>query len=154
MKKTILTLAFIVLTLGLFAQTGLFDISYGQNRSDVEKNLKSQGFVVAETNDSEIVFNSPSIAYLNYIGISFDKDNQVDYWEIEYVPKDLEAFFEEMEQTLSEIHGKSRYMRENYLGWLLENDKAVYLMIINDESTEVILKYSDDWLYQTVIDPY
>lgn len=144
MKKIISTLALIAITLGLFAQTGLFGISYGQERSDVENQLKVKGFVVKETTKGKTELTNSKIEYLDYLSVFFNSESKVSSWMAVYAPEDGADFFNDMEDTLEDMHDEGEYLDWFYTAWPLGSDKAVYLGLDESSSPRVIVSYSDD----------
>ena len=129
MKQLLVTLILLALAIGLIAQTGLYGISFGQSRDDVQSNLIKTGFKVEESKDTEISFTNPKMEDLTELAVEFGSEGGVTSWEINFNTKDKPGLVDEVMKQLSDLHGSEPWWDDYFEEWIwdLENDMAVYM---------------------------
>ncbi len=141
MKHILLTILFLFLFIYLFAQTGMFGISFGQEKSKVQTELKAKGFV--ETDKTVSIFNYtnskiPDLASLKlYIN---EEKGIVTGWVVKYSVNGDQAKIDKIFNDLTEMHDVSPFYDDYYEEhvWELDNGKAAYVYVDPDSSTLTI----------------
>ncbi|PKN73852.1 MAG: hypothetical protein CVU50_01305 [Candidatus Cloacimonetes bacterium HGW-Cloacimonetes-3] len=146
MKRTLLICLFIALVLGLFAQKGMFDISFGQDISDVNKALLAKGFTVSEKTDTSTLYKSTKIPRLASLSVrDLDKNGTVSGWTIRFTVNGDQTIIDKYMADLTALHKVESYYDDYYEEdvWELENEKAIYVYPTGDESETLIIEYTD-----------
>ncbi len=154
MKQFLFTVLLSFLFITLFAQTGMFGISFNQSFTDAQKVLKDKGFVETEKVIGKAVYTNSKIKGLESVRLNLDGEtNVVTGWVIKYSAKGDKAFIDKLTKDLTDLH-KVNPFYDDYYGedvWELENGKAVYVAIdsnddiVSMEYTEFDESYYDDW---------
>ncbi|HOH79345.1 MAG TPA: hypothetical protein PLO35_06465 [Candidatus Cloacimonadota bacterium] len=129
MKQLLVTFVLLTAAIGLCAQTGLFGISFGQSRADVQSNLTKAGFTVEESKDTQIRYTNPKIENLTELAVEFSFEGGVKSWEIYYSTIDKPGVLDDVMKQLSDLHGSEPWWDDYFEEWIwdLENDMAVYM---------------------------
>ncbi len=151
MKKALLICSFIVLFISLFAQKGMFDISFGQDTQEVRKALLAKGYTEGEKTTSSTVYHNPKIPDLQSLQVrDYEENGTVSGWTIKFVVNDDEAKINKYMEDLTALHKVSSYYDDLYEEevWELDNNKAIYVYPSDDNSV-LTIEYTeyDDWGY-------
>ena len=129
MNKMFLLLIMSALVFALGAQTGLFDLSYGDTRETALETLKQNGFEIS-TDDGTSVDLVPTDNYLvDRIYLTFNSDTStLESWSIAYNPQEDEDIEQMVMDALISRHGEDYVWDDFYMQyyWSLENDRYVY----------------------------
>lgn len=144
MKRTVITLALFILSVGLAAQTGYFKLSYGESLAVCDSLLRSQGLACPDTLDKGNWEFNKQTAYTYYPSENFPEDEHLARVNIYFEPgkpylKGWCAYYylgkeenigQRIRTKLQEIHGsqlknsgstqtldfeKKRYLETGYL---------------------------------------
>jgi hypothetical protein len=151
MKKTLLICSFIVLAISLFAQKGMFDISFDQDVKEVHKALLAKGFTEGEKTSSFTQYSNPKIPMLQLLTVrDSEEDGTVSGWTIKYIVNGDQALIDKYMADLTALHKVEPYYDDYYEEdvWELENYNAIYAYTLEDGKIMVIeYTYFDDWEY-------
>lgn len=143
MKQILFTVILITLAISLSAQTGLFGISFGQNRHDVQEMLTKAGFKLDESKEDKLKFTNSKIKGLTELSVEFGSEGGVTSWEIKYNTKDNPELVDEITNQLTDLHEISPWWDDYWEEWVweLENYMAVYMY----SSGEYLRVDYDEW---------
>jgi hypothetical protein len=127
-----------MLAILLSAQTGLFDLSFGDSREDAIANLESQGFVVDSSGDTYITLSDPDNYYVDQIELVF-ADDSLENWYISYLYVDDEDIEELVMDALIGRHGDDYSWNDDMESYVWEFDNGNYVIAGWD--------YYDDYFY-------
>lgn len=141
MKKLFIALVFIILALGLYAQTGLYGISFGQSMDAAIANLQSKGFKVILKETSLVDLTNTGIKDLKRVRLFF-YEKKLGSWYVFYDTQNKADIKARIVKDIETLHGKGQIWDEyeNEWGWQLANGNAVYLKE-DREDKEVIVEY-------------
>jgi len=151
MKKTFLFLLISLFAVAVFAQTGMFDLSYGQNIDDAHKALLTKGFTVAEKTETTTEYSNTKIPHLLSLKISYNKEDQeIIDWIIKYQVNGDQELIDKYIADLDELQDVTSYYddyTEEYV-WELDNYNAIY-MSLSEERAIMTIDYTeyDDYYY-------
>lgn len=139
MKHIITVLLFMLLCLGLSAQTGWFNISFDQAREAALDILTEQGFETVEDTDAWMAFTNSGLRGLIRLVVYCDGGATVSSWSAIYDATSSEDFNDELYETLVEMYGDDPVWDEYYEAWAweLENDKGVYFYELADDTIKI-----------------
>jgi len=130
MKKFLITLVFITFVVIAFAQTGLFELSYGDSPSTATATLEKAGFLSDTLQNGTMLFSVEDVEYVNWIELSFDADNLLDGWTVCYSNDVYDDCEDVVIEALVSWHGEDytleydEYDDEFYV-WDLDNGRTV-----------------------------
>ncbi len=152
MKKVILISLFILSCVMLLAQTGMFNISFGQDYQTAVSSLLKQGFTQTDTTSTSRTFvNSkiPSLAKLQLRDTYSEK--KVSGWTMYYRVGGDEAVIKDFKDKLDALHKVTSYYDDYYDEevWELNDTYAIYFYTLDYDETLVIeyTELSDDDYY-------
>ncbi len=127
MKKIYLTLLLAALLAGLSAQTGLFELSYGDTKEAALANLEDKGFsVVRDSLETVVVSDGGDL--VESIELSFSgEDDTLNGWTVYYIPQDDDDIEEMVVDFIISWHGDDYEYDpdwEMYI-WELDEDHSV-----------------------------
>ena len=139
MKKAVLLFVFTMLAWIVFAQTGLYNVSFDKKVADVEANLKNQGFYLIQKTSASSTYLQRNNTYL--VGLTlhgFYDQGEVIGWEVNYCLEDEPDLYDETIAKLTRLHGHWDYSSKTRfeLSWFLENNKT--LTVTYDEDDDVL----------------
>lgn len=142
----LLVLAFVLMVLGISAQTGLLGLYYGESFSVARSALQNKGFVMIKNGSvaKEFTLEFPTTYYLVTLYINPDTSRMVG-WSIRYKENLTEDAYEAIYSECLSLHGEDYYVKEEsrFIGWKLDETKT--FMLGFDENRELnIAVYSDD----------
>ncbi|MCB5272045.1 MAG: hypothetical protein LHW56_09405 [Candidatus Cloacimonetes bacterium] len=150
MKRYIL-LAMLCLGMAfLMAETGLFDLSYGQNMAEAHKALLAKGFQETQRNAKSVSYINSKIPGLNTLEVmDYFQNGTVSEWTARYDVKDKAKLAQELISDLTAIHGKEStqiYLTHNRW-WKLANPYALQVRFSDDLSI-LTIEYQNDTVAQ------
>lgn len=125
-------LAFILLFCSLGAQTGLFNLSYGDTWDDCDTILYDKGFSYIDINDDggDLYYpmeDVPELADIDQLVLYFEgTEDELTGWAVFYIPS--QSFNPEavVVKQLEKLHGKGTYNKdEKYYSWELGKNRYV-----------------------------
>jgi hypothetical protein len=149
MKGIILVIAFVMLVASMFAQTGLFGLSYGQTLKEANKILVAKGFKEVRTSDDFVRYSNPKLASLTDLVVNnYGKNGIVSGWTAYYKVNDDPKQMDILRAEIDAIH-KTYSSYDNVFEercWELGNDHAVYLKYLSKDT--IIIDYSLSYDYE------
>ncbi len=140
MKQQLIALLFLVLSVGLFAQTGLFDISFMGSYAETKASLESwdPAFELVSYSSTEAVFESPTNEILDHVEL-YLRDNKIRGWTI-YFDEIDEFVYDDVYDSLVETHGEDGTWSDEFdmYSWNLGYGHSVS---ITTESGQVLVMY-------------
>lgn len=113
MKKILVMGLIALMAAVLSAQTGLFDLSFGDSMDDAIEILESNGFSVDETGENYMVMVDEENYYVNYLRMNF-ADGLLVGWSIEYNDPDDEDIEDLVMDALVSRHGEDYYWEDDW----------------------------------------
>lgn len=129
MKQLLVTFLLLVMAIGLSAQTGLFGISFGQSRDNLEKMLKDKGFKIEVNESGQLLATNPKIKGLMRIEINLSTGKTVLTWDVFYDLEGNPELAKQIKDELYKLHGEAPIWDDYYeeLVWELDNEMGAYL---------------------------
>ncbi|HNX36905.1 MAG TPA: hypothetical protein PL124_04770 [Candidatus Cloacimonadota bacterium] len=141
-KRFILLSLMLLLGLGLFAQTGLYFLSYDDTITEADSILTDQGFQVANDNTGNLIryypMNNPKIKVVSLI---MNPDfKTVAGWQVVYNADNSEADDNYVFQQLTKMHNDwfKNYEETGQIVWFLTDTRTVHLVYLDDGSLTVL----------------
>lgn len=130
MKKFMITLLFITAAMVAFAQTGLFELSYGDSPAEATLTLGKIGFTAGTMQNGTMYFSVDEIEYVNWIELRFDTNDQLTEWTVCYSDDVYDDCEDVVIEALISWHGEGYSLEyndydEEFYVWDLENGKTV-----------------------------
>jgi hypothetical protein len=149
MKKSLLFVLFCLLVTTFFAQTGLFDLSYGQDLGEAHKALLAKGFKEVERTDSVVKYTNAKIPELKVLEVrDSNDDGTISGWTARYNVEGNKALVDKLKAQLDTLHDTESYYDDYFEEWVWElaNDNAIYFSLTDDDKT-LIIQYTvyDDY---------
>ncbi len=140
-----------MISVGLFCQTGLFELTYGDNHETVKSILLTAPYDFEESVDEEFSFcyTSPTNQYVDRIICYFDTfDDKLVSWRIYYADQEEEDIKSMVLAWAQEVHEADPVWDDAIEGflWDLGEGKVLYLTISWDDY--VIAEYYNDEYFQ------
>jgi|GEM_PF-797926 len=139
MKRFILTFIILAAALTLFAQKGLFGISYDDSYQAVKTNLTSYDpvFTLSEENGNKCVYTSPDNDYIDHLVVYFDKPKgNVVMWQVFYLDQEDEDIEDVAVNAAEDWHGDNEW----------DDDYECYYWEFGDGKTLYIGYNTDYWI--------
>ncbi|MDD2228996.1 MAG: hypothetical protein PHY48_06260 [Candidatus Cloacimonetes bacterium] len=141
MKKIILLFVLITCAWGLFAQSGLFNLSYAMTFAEADSVLNAQGFF-AKDSGKDLVRYYPKDNKLTSAIITFlePKSQRIIGWFIKFEPSNSEDYDKIVIKTISDMHGEKNHFDEDteQLIWFLSTTRTVHVMYADDGGLTVL----------------
>jgi hypothetical protein len=128
MKRIAMLIALLVLFVTLGAQTGLFELSYGDDVDYCEELMAAKGFELSNDSGNVQTYVSEDNNWVDTIELEFDLyDGVLTGWSVYYNPQSDEDIEQEVLDILVEYHGDDYewYDYDDYYVWDLENGHSV-----------------------------
>ncbi|MDD2229149.1 MAG: hypothetical protein PHY48_07055 [Candidatus Cloacimonetes bacterium] len=136
MKKTFFLLMVSLFAVAAFAQTGMFDLSYGQNIEDAHKALLAKGFKVVEQLAPTTEYSNKSVPNLISLKVRDAEDNgTISGWTIKYQVDGDQDKIDKFVTDLDALQGVTSYY-DDWFGewvWVLDNYNAIYMSLSLEE---------------------
>ena len=127
MKKIAMLIALLSLFVVLGAQTGLFEISYGDDSQSCEELLNEKGFYLDSDAGDVQTYYPDDNEFVDSIELQFDPyDDALIGWIVYYMPQDDSDIEQDVVDILVDWHG------DEY-DWL--DDEEVYVWDLEDSHT-------------------
>jgi hypothetical protein len=151
-KNIVLALLLCLMGSSLFAQKGLFGLSYGQDLKEARKALLTQGFTKFNQYFDTDEYANKQIPALYFVGLNdYNKNGTLSGWTVYYHVNGDQKLIDKVKAELDALHKNISY-HDNVFderSWELGNEHTVYLKRIDDNKTLVIdygdAEYYDDW---------
>jgi hypothetical protein len=125
MKQLLLAAVFVMSVLSLNAQTGLFNLSFGDSREECTDILETQGFSIDEATDSEIVLINSDNELVDHIILRFaGEEGILNSWSIAYNAVEDEDIESLATEALESYHSE---------GWDYDEEWEYYSIVIDDD---------------------
>lgn len=137
MKKTILLLITLALSWGLFAQSGLFNLSYGMTLDEADAILGQAGFHAEGSQKNAVKYYSDINEFVSAIMVFLEPNTQrVAGWFIRYNPTNGEDNDHLVIDRIANMHGETNHFEEDtqQLIWFLTNTRTLHVMYAQDGS--------------------
>lgn len=130
MKKLMLLLVLIVASAAAFAQTGLFELSYGDSFEDCETTLVDKGFSNYIGDFGPNYFEPDDLGYVAFIELSFDENDLLKEWTVAYTDEVYDDCEDVALDAVISWHGEDYELNyddwdDEYYAWEIENGKQV-----------------------------
>jgi len=127
MDKTWFLLLFCLVLGSLSAQTGLFDLYFGQDKSEAIEFLDEYGFTLSNTISQTLSFENETNDYVHKIDLTFDEEDKLLSWDIYYNFVEDEDIEDLVYDALIERHGDDYEYDDEFdlRTWYLEEDHCV-----------------------------
>ena len=150
MKKSLILVLLSLLATAIFAQTGLFDLSFKQDIKEAHKALLAKGFKESDRTAELVKYTNAKMPELIELEVrNLNDDGTISGWTARYMVKDNEALINQLRTQLDTMHETEGYYDDYFEEWVWElaNDKAVYMSLSSDESNLEIqyTEYDDYW---------
>ncbi|MDZ4182593.1 MAG: hypothetical protein U1B83_06940, partial [Candidatus Cloacimonadaceae bacterium] len=110
MKKLLLLVTFAALTLGIFAQTGIWGLAFNQSIDDARNIMKTRGFKLMEETSLMLTYSNASIPNLENVRLKLnDTGDKLRSWMINYKANNDPALEKSIFAELNKIHGDISY---------------------------------------------
>ncbi|PKN72893.1 MAG: hypothetical protein CVU50_05035 [Candidatus Cloacimonetes bacterium HGW-Cloacimonetes-3] len=130
MKKAVFILLLVVFTLSLAAQTGLFDLYFGESYEDCDLDLYYEGFTYSDEDlDGAEIYVPYEDEYLDYdvdhVRLYFENGkDELTGWAIYFIPSEDCNIEEVMVAILDKKFGASKYgSKETFYYWPLKEPR-------------------------------
>ena len=137
LKKIILLLIALALGAGLFAQEGLFNLSYGMSLEEADTILGAAGFHAEGSQKDAVKYYSDINEFVAAILVFLEPNTQrVAGWFIKYNPTNGEDNDHLVIDRISNMHGETNHFEEEtqQLIWFLTNTRTLHVMYAQDGS--------------------
>ena len=130
MKKIMILLILIVASAAAFAQTGLFELSYGDSFEDCETTLVDKGFSNNIGDFGPNYFEPDDLGYVAYIELNLDDTRHLKGWTVVYTGEVHDDYEEVAMDAIISWHGEDYDVDYDdwdfeYYEWELENGRYV-----------------------------
>jgi hypothetical protein len=122
---------------GLFAQTGLFNLSYGMSLDQADSILAQAGFFPEASEDHAVKYYSDINEFVYAIMVFLEPNSQrIAGWFIKYNADNGEDNDHLVIDRISDMHGKTNHFEEEtqQLIWFLTNTRTLHVMYAQDGS--------------------
>ncbi len=123
MKRMLLLVLLAISFVAVNAQTGLFEIRYGDTRSESIGLLESKGFVLSEAGETFVILVNESNPAVAYAELRFDADDLLIGWSIAYNDLEDEYIEDLVIEALESLHGDD---------WDYDYDLEYYLFVLDE----------------------
>lgn len=104
MKAHFLAFIFLLLSMVLCAQTGLFNLEFEMPKAQAENIMKASGFRVTQQTDSDTYFSHPNMPQISSVALGY-YDNRLLEWLITYDKTKKENLYRDVKAELINLHG-------------------------------------------------
>lgn len=128
MKKIAILIAMLTLFVMLGAQTGLFELSYGDDSQSCEELMSEKGFYLDYDGGDVQTYYPDDNEYVDSIELQYDPyDDALIGWVVYYLPQDEEDIEEEIVDILVDWHGDDYdyYDEDGMYSWELDDNHTV-----------------------------
>lgn len=151
MKKYILLASLFLFMAVLAAETGLFDLSYGQSLAEAHKALLAKGFQETKRNSLYVSYKNDQIPGLIVLEISdtFGEES-ISSWTVKY-DMNVAGILEKMLSDLATIHKAEPYYDNIFGMWTWEMDSPYGLSAaLSKDQSRLTIEYTNSdeiWEY-------
>ncbi|MCB5266180.1 MAG: hypothetical protein LHW41_08100 [Candidatus Cloacimonetes bacterium] len=146
MKRYILVVGLYLFIAVLMAETGLFDLSYGQDLAEAHAALLAKGFEETGSDDFMIIYINDQIPELIDLEVwdSFDEDT-VSSWIVRYNVQDNAGLVQKLLSDLKAIHKKDPIKNDsNFDEWFWDlGDTYEMGMYLSEDKSTLTIEYID-----------
>jgi len=154
MKKALLMIGLVLLATVIFAQSSLYDLSYGATLNDTVSKLKAKGFVETARTDQYVTLSGGKDPILPLIKLYFNPDSpNISSWRLDYNLKGNPDLEKTILASLKALHGECTVTDDydcDYI-WYFADDKALYITVYAGDSMTLEYNYGnwddDDYYY-------
>jgi inactivated superfamily I helicase len=137
LKKIIFLLTMLALGSGLFAQSGLFNLSYGMTLAEADSILTLATFHAEGSEKNAVKYYSDINEFVSAVLVFLEPNTQrVAGWFIKYDPENGEDNDHLVIDRISNMHGETNHFEEEtqQLIWFLTNTRTLHVMYAQDGS--------------------
>ena len=150
MKKLVFVFLFLVMVLGLCAQTGLMGLYYGEYLSDARKNLEGKGFLMTKNwpYAKEFALENHSTYYMVAVYVN-QATTKIVGWSVYYADGQAVDFYTDFFAECLDLHGADYNIDEDLkmISWSLDKTKTFTVAYDEDDNIKVAVYYDDDFTY-------
>lgn len=127
MRKLLLTMIVLVFALALSAQTGLFDLAFGDTSDTCDETLTYNGFEYSHETEEKVIYVPTDNAYVDSIELVFNADDELTSWSVCYLPQEDENIEEMVIDALVSRHGEDYDWDDEweYYTWYLDDGHTI-----------------------------
>lgn len=119
MKRHILIIAMSLLIAVLAAETGLFELSFGQSSQEADKALLAKGFQETARGFMYVIYENDQMPELERIVVyDYTNNGTISDWSTEYRVKDNPKLIEKILADLTAIHGVEPQIISSLNEWI------------------------------------
>nr|MDK2850808.1 hypothetical protein [Candidatus Cloacimonadota bacterium] len=137
MKKIIFLIIALTISVGLFAQKGLFNLSYGMTLEEANNVLAQAGFYPEESEAHAVKYYSDINELVSAIMLFLEPNTKrLAGWFVKYNPENGEDNDHLVIDRITMMHGKTNHFDEEtqQLIWFLTNTRTLHVMYAQDNS--------------------
>ncbi|MCK9584925.1 MAG: hypothetical protein M0R69_08520 [Candidatus Cloacimonetes bacterium] len=137
LKKIIFLLITLALSWGLFAQSGLFNLSYGMPLDEADTILATAGFRPEGSEKNAVKYYSDINEFVAAILVFLEpKTQRIAGWFIKYNPDNGEDNDHLVIDRIANMHGETNHFEEEtqQLIWFLTDTRTLHVMYAQDGS--------------------
>lgn len=137
MKKIIFLLIIVAISSGLFAQSGLFNLSYGMSLAEADSILARASFQPEGSQKQAVKYYSDINEFVSAILVFLEPNSQrIAGWFIKYNSDNGEDNDHLVIDRISNMHGETNHFEEEtqQLIWFLTNTRTLHVMYAQDGS--------------------
>jgi hypothetical protein len=141
MNKLLSVIILLTACTGLFAQMGLFNLSYAIPLAEADSLLSLSDFSVRDTTNNMVRFFPKSNDLVDAIIVFVEpKTQRTAGWFIKYNPANTEENDAFVMETLQQLHGETNHYDEEtkQLIWFLSTTRTVHIVYAEDNSLTVL----------------
>lgn len=141
MKRICVLIFLLAVSWSLFAQSGLFDLSYAIPWVEADSLLMTNGFSAQENANNQVKYYSAANPLVSAIILFVEpKTQRMVGWFVKYSAENTEENDNYVLETLAKLHGKTNHYDEEtqQLIWYLSTTRTVHVMYAADNSLTVL----------------
>jgi len=141
MNKLLVLIILVAVCTGLFAQAGLFNLSYAIPLVEADSLMALSGFAARDTTDNMVRYFPANNDLVEAIIVFVEpKTQRIVGWFIKYNPANTEENDAYVMETLQQIHGEKNHYDEEtqQLIWFLSTTRTVHVLYGEDNSLTIL----------------
>ncbi|MCK9309751.1 MAG: hypothetical protein PHH43_02455 [Candidatus Cloacimonetes bacterium] len=149
MKKIIFLFVLITCALGLYAQSGLFNLSYAMPFAEADSLLNAQGFFAKDSEKDLLRYFPKDNKLISAVIIFIEpKSQRIIGWFIKYDPSNEEKYDKLVIDSIMALHGEKNHFDEDteQLIWFLSTTRTVHVVYALDGGLTVL--YYDSFFHE------
>lgn len=144
MKRAIITLILMLGAIFMFAQTGLYNLSFGDSYATAKNTLETNDYKYAETANHEGIcsYRSETNDFVDVIMLYFDTEkDELVAWQIFYNEVEGEDMEANIVDAAEDWHGVEEYWDDYIYSWTWDLDEEKSLFIGYNWDDQLVAEY-------------